>query len=540
MPNDFTSELAFKTLVRLKGRAERLEPDQVVESFSSVGPLEDLLSTEDHQVVFGRRGTGKTHALRFLYSTQQDQGDCALFVDMRNLGSDGSMYADQSLPLTDRSTRLLLDTLSFIQDGILDYSLNEPRSNLRQLEKHLDEFKIACTQVRVVGETTSSYEEISEEEATKQSSISAKFKGLKPELDASAGRVNNEQLTSTERHQTVGTEVLTVRFPNLSSSLRNLCNALPAKRVWIILDEWSSIPQEVQPFLADMLRRAFFTLPRVTVKIGAIEHRTKFMLENSSGDAIGLEPTADVRNNIRLDEFLLFDNDKVRSIAFFKEFLFKHVVSYCRDQEWPEPKDAEQLYRLAFNQKTSFEEFVKSSEGVPRDALHVASMCAQKAYGKQIDIPNVRAAGHKYYQEDKSSQVDSNPALRDLLQFIVDTSIRKKNTNAFLLEVGKRDKNVDLLFDRRLIHLRQKNVSSRDRPGVRYYHYKIDYGCYVDLIATKLMPTEVDFNQGENLEDIVTGVEVPGEDDGRSYRRSILEIEEFYATHPEHQEPQGI
>ena len=131
---------------------------------------------------------------------------------------------------------------------------------------------------------------------------------------------------------------------------------------------------------------------------------------------------------------------------------------------------------------------MKSSEGVPRDALHVASLCAQKAHGKQIDIPNVRSAGHKYYQDDKSSQVDSNPALRDLLQFIVDTSIRKKNTNAFLLEVGKRDVNVDLLFDRRLIHLRQKNVSYRDKPGVRYYHYKIDYGCYVDLVATNSMP----------------------------------------------------
>ena len=533
----FDTSIALKALIRLKGRAERLDPEQVVESFSSVGPLQDLLATEDHQVIFGRRGTGKTHALRFLYSTQIDEGDCALFIDMRNLGSDGSIYSDHSLPVTDRATRLLLDTLAFIQDGILDYVLSKVDVDLTRIGKNIDAFNEACAQVRVVGETTATYEDKHENTKSTSTSLTARLQGLTLGGNASASRASGESKIDYTSFQTTGIERLTVRFPNLSSSLRDLCNALPAKRTWVILDEWSSIPQEVQPFLADMLRRAFFTIPNITVKIGAIEHRTKFLLEFDDQNSIGLEPTADVRNNVRLDEFLLFDNDKDRSVGFFKEFLFKHVLSYCREKGWPEPKDSNELYRAAFNQKTSFEEFVKSCEGVPRDALHIASACAQLAHGKRIDIPNVRSSGHKYYQDDKSSQVDSNPALRDLLQFIVDNSIRKKKTNAFLLEVGKKDRNVDLLFDRRLIHLRQKNVSSRDRAGTRYYHYKIDYGCYVDLIATNLMPQEMSFDIDNKLEDIFATVEVPGEDDGRSYRRSILEIQDFYDAHPEHRMP---
>ncbi|HKK86517.1 MAG TPA: hypothetical protein VJ942_13450, partial [Roseovarius sp.] len=67
-----------------------------------------------------------------------------------------------------------------------------------------------------------------------------------------------------------------------------------------------------------------------------------------------------------------------------------------------------------------------------------------------------------------------------------------------------------------------------------YYHYKIDYGCYVDLVATNSMPKEFDFENQKQLEDMIAAVEVPGEDDGRSYRRSILEIDEFYDTHPQH------
>lgn len=110
----------------------------------------------------------------------------------------------------------------------------------------------------------------------------------------------------------------------------------------------------------------------------------------------------------------------------------------------------------------------------------------------------------------------------------------EKKTNAFLLEAGRKDRFVDASFDRRLVHIRQRNVSSRDNPGARYFHYKIDYGCYVDLIATKQMPNEQDFSDDLNLEDIAEGIEVPSEDDARSYRRSILDIERFYEDYPQY------
>ena len=283
-----------------------------------------------------------------------------------------------------------------------------------------------------------------------------------------------------------------------------------------------------------MLKRAALNITQITVKIGAIEHRTKFMVENGAGATIGLELTADIRTNVRLDDYLLFDNNDAASVDFFKEFLFRHVKSYCRENNLPEPYNSEEVYRKTFNQKNSFEEFVKSAEGVPRDALHIASICAQKSLAGLIDVPKVRSSSHRYYQEDKSSQVEENAALRDLLQFIVDNAIRQKRTNAFLLEVSKRDRNVDLLFDRRLVHIRQRNVSSRDNPGARYLHYKIDYGCYVDLIATKQMPQEQNFFKNISIEDIAEGVDVPTENDARSYRRSILDLQEFYSDYPQH------
>jgi hypothetical protein len=60
-----------------------------------------------------------------------------------------------------------------------------------------------------------------------------------------------------------------------------------------------------------------------------------------------------------------------------------------------------------------------------------------------------------------------------------------------------------------------------DEPGARYDVYKIDYGCYVDLINTAKMPEglfEADETGAEQF------VEVP-KDDYRSIRRAILKLE---------------
>ena len=73
----------------------------------------------------------------------------------------------------------------------------------------------------------------------------------------------------------------------------------------------------------------------------------------------------------------------------------------------------------------------------------------------------------------------------------------------------------DVRFDARLLHIRKKNISSKDEPGVRYDAYKIDYGCYVELWNTARMPQGLFETEEEGF------VEVP-RDDYRSIRGAIL------------------
>src|SRR5438128_1848527 len=111
-------------LMRLRRRAEAGGDEaMLVETFVDVGPLFTLLNSEDHQILHGRRGTGKTHAFTYLDARVEEEGDVAAFVDLRTIGSTGGIYSDPSIPLTERGTRLLMDVLGQLHEALVDYAL---------------------------------------------------------------------------------------------------------------------------------------------------------------------------------------------------------------------------------------------------------------------------------------------------------------------------------------------------------------------------------------------------------------------------------
>ena len=126
------------TFLRFNRRAESVDPTQLVETFVDAGPLSALLSSIDHQVMYGRRGTGKTHALTYLAETKTADGDIGFLVDMRTIGSTGGLYADPSYSISERATRLLVDTLGYIHENLLRFSIeNDDRLDLSQAWSYL-------------------------------------------------------------------------------------------------------------------------------------------------------------------------------------------------------------------------------------------------------------------------------------------------------------------------------------------------------------------------------------------------------------------
>jgi hypothetical protein len=322
-----------------------------------------------------------------------------------------------------------------------------------------------------------------------------------------------------------------VHFGSVGNMLAEIQNCINPKCIWILLDEWSEVPHDLQPLLADLLKRSILPLVGVIVKIAAIEQRSHFRSVNEEGESIGIEVGADIASVLSLDDFMVFNNDAERSKEFFKNLLIKHVYSAWDSSGLSSfPNSPDILIQQAFTQITAFEEFVRASEGVPRDAIDIIGTAAEHAAADRISVQHIRQAAKLRYQRGKEAAVTANPRAIALLRWIIDRVIAHRRARAFLLRSDTQYLLIDMLFDARVLHVIKHGVSGRDEPGVRYDVYVIDFGCYVDLINTKSAPEGLfEADMGEGL----TYSEVP-QDDYRSIRRAILNLDEFEIDTTEH------
>ncbi len=513
MPMNKVLNSAF---TQLSKRAETNDPSKLVATFVDTGNLVTLLKSHDHQVIYGRRGTGKTHALLFLSESARASGDLAIYVDMRTVGSTGGIYADPTVPLAERGTRLLVDTLAKVHEELLQRAI-DGGEDLSAWGPALDSLAQELTAVKVVGsvelETTQGQKRESRSHAGFEAGASAI--GLKVGVSGSetekVGEAKETRLSESgiARHR--------VHFGATGRALAEIVRLLGGRRLWTILDEWSSLPLDLQPFLADFLRRSLLPVRGITAKIGAIEHRSKFRILIPGGDYIGLELGADVSADLNLDDFMVFDNNAERAKEFFGELLFKHVAAILPNTV----RSARDLRSSAFTQHNAFDEFVRAAEGVPRDAINVITLASLRATEEPISVHHIRGAAKTWYQRDKEAAVSANPLAHKLLNWIIDKVIAHRRARAFLLRSDIAHPLIEALFDARVLHVLKKSVSSPDNPGDRFNVYGLDFGCYVDLIATAKAPQGLFAKDGTEK-----FLDVPP-DDYRSIRSAVLDLDLF-------------
>jgi hypothetical protein len=513
-------------------RAEARQADQLRDTFVDSG-VAAALEAIDHQVLYGRRGTGKTHAFRYLETVVHDQGDISFYADLRTVGSPEGLFAGDAVPLTERAARLLVDLMSQFHDAVLAAVVeDEALIGDANIVRRLDALAEAITTVRVAGELQVSRE--GEETKATRSGGSAGVSagpegvGIKLEVEDEEQRGSRELIRETRR----GTERLNLNFSDVAKALRELAASLTSRRIWMLLDEWSSVPADIQPFLGEFLVRSVLPLQdRITVKIAAIEQQTQFREQLDSGQVIGIELGADVAANLDLDEFMVFEQNEERARSFFRGLLFKHITAGQEGEQGVVRVDLRtegEFIREGFTDRRAFDELVRAAEGVPRDAINIAAKSALRAASKKISVNDVRFAARAWFQSDKEAALTARPDALPLLNWIIDRVIRGKRARGFL--VNQRSSAASLLlalFDARVLHVVRKGYSAQDEPGERYDVYVIDYGAYVDLIQTQLAPLgtlPTDGAEGES-----DYVEVPTQD-LRAIRRSILDLDEFAAA----------
>lgn len=503
--------------MQVEKRAERVDEAQLQQTFVDTGAIFASLLSTSNQIIYGRRGTGKTHALRYLGATVQQPRVRTVYLSLDQLGSTAGLYADPGSDVAERATRLLVDTISALHSELFDFLVSLPDIPSEALSAS-DSLCDAIVDVRIEGQTTLSIESSDGSSASDKASMMLRL-DPQPSFEVGVGSETRRDRQQTVSMSSTGMPVARVSIGATQGAFRRLVESLPIDRLWILLDEWSSLPIDLQPYLADMLRRILFGIPKITVKIAAIEFRSQFRIANGPTDGVGLEVGADIFADLNLDDYMVFSSDTERSSDFFNDLVYRHVRSIVG-----EDIGKQEFNRLAFTEIRPIKELARAAEGVPRDAINIAGKAAQRVFaqGRAIGMPEIRAAADQWFQQDKNSATNGNPDAQGLLEHIRDEVLGHRQARAFLLRQDLvKHPLIQQLIDSRILHLIRRGYSSQDEAGVRYDVLQIDYGCYVNLMRTTREPQGL-FGPSED------GIlfEVPP-DDMRSIRRAILRLDEI-------------
>ncbi len=507
-------------MMRLAKRAEKLQPDHLIRSFVDVGPTYTLLSSNDNQIMFGRRGTGKTHFLAVLCNNIQQNGIICASIDMRLIGSTGGIFSDPNISLSERATRLLSDTLCTIHETILEYIFEKDLVNTTEIAQLLNDFIDKATSLNIEGT-------VEEERGSANHSFTNSSLGVGVANNRiSANFTYSDKIASdnSERMKISGKKTLRIHFGEIAKLLSNIVSKLPGKELWVLIDEWSEVPMDLQPYLAELLRRILYPISGITVKIAAIAHRCNFLLnDQDTGVRVGIELGSDASSVINLDEYMVFDNDRDAAKTFFKNLLHKHAQAIDKNSICD--VEASLFINDVFTQPSAFDEYVRAVEGVPRDAINIISLAAQSALENKISIVHVRKSAQKWFQVNKHTALNSKPEAVVLLDKIINEVIGHRKTRGFLISNENHNSLIDYLYDMRVIHVLKQGVSARNAIGKKYTLYTLDYGCYVELMSSSSAPLGLIIESDEN--DELKYIEIP-KSDYRSVKNSILDFENVH------------
>lgn len=509
-------------------RSERQpDADKVRATFVDVG-IASQLENRNNQLVFGRRGTGKTHILRILeQKLALTPTNAVLYIDARTLGST-SQFSDSSIAIPYRCTALFRDILSEIHNALREHlvHMEDPGAHASlELLSRLAQVATEPVEAKADERVASTERHQEQRESTLNASVSVEATA------AVSGSLGRSTTRSKEVNRSYAVQKCDkVVFPEVRSLLTDILKGARST-LFLLVDEWSSLPVDIQPFLAEFFKRAFFPNPHIVVKIAALEFRSAFNSHLDGGQLTGFELGADVSSTLDIDDYYVFDRNPIGVANAFAEMLLRHIGSelpphYLRDKY--EIETAVQLRDRLFASPEAFDDLVRASEGVARDMINVFSTayfdCGQKARAS-IHLKAVEEAARQWYEQDKVRNLDEQ--LRKMLSRLVDNVIGKRHARSFLVprELEKHPV-IQRLFDARILHLVLRGYADKETPGTRYNIYTLDYGTYVDLRQTSKSPERELFSAPPSQPELpLVSPEdqfiVPF-DDKRSIRRIVL------------------
>lgn len=465
-------------------RAERQDPSMAVDSFYDCHIIEHLKNI-NHQIIQGRRGTGKTHILHVLRNSIEEDNVHCFFFDCKSTGSAGEI-ADENIPQKHRAIQLMRDFLMELNSDFRKYFkeilyVHPNRDEIEFLLNHLHKECFSYEDVVNTYEDTTN----SEEKTSYNNENTQELSFLKPSFSRKLLSRRQKERDTASIRKTTGITYKKIIFPNINKCIDQLSEVTGVDFV-ILIDEWSNLPLSVQPHFAEFLRCCLMPSAHVTIKIASVEARTKYAIKNENV-VYGLEVGADISVAIDLDRQYMFDRNSKKIFVDLYRMLWKHLKS---KGVLSEDISVPFLIKMMFGEELHPAILLaRASEGNPRDFISIINNCIIELDGISesngyITSAIVFQAANSWYKNDKYKALSH--AQKIILSEISTYVVQKRGSRGFVIE----EKYlyvppINALVDARLLHVLQTQRKFPTLGKGPMAILVLDFGTYSQELLTR-------------------------------------------------------
>lgn len=474
--------------------------------------VHELYKQKNHEIIFGRRGTGKTTLFKALYyyanfGIANDAAIKCIYIDMEDVVPDDNEIN------TDEQKVIIIETYRKFLIEFLNQLL-EFWDNLNSINKYYDisytqeEIDIIGIKLEVLfdlivyGKKTSSnnieVEKSSEiSEKAKESSYSANIDfNSTPKLLSTVSKLSLNKHNKKKKIKEVSIQkefIYTLDIYSIKKAIDDLISAFKLDRLIICIDEFTrvdkGIKETIQPYIAQLIKDTFFRNSSISVKVSSLWNKTQIQQRQLNDERIGIELGEDIKRGIDLDT-MFFGNE--HSCSFFK----KMIMNTCLLCETPDflnnPNNINEsdfiqfLIDSLYTDEESFKLMVCGSQGVPRifGNLLISSIDKRIENKKaKIDAQIVYECVIENYNRDVRRKLPyTTETVRAFEDFI--TNNKSRFVLVSIEDYEDRRKEIDGLLSNNYMHQYPSEKMHR-RLRNRYKLYLVHLGNYLEALGIK-------------------------------------------------------
>ncbi len=346
------------------------------------GKLDELLRREN-QVVFGRRGTGKTTLFKaFAYyvnsvKRKSNNNVCCWYTRLDNNIPAGVEIKNDNI---DNIVFFCIKNFlsKFIKFLYEEYDVIEKNKKCNNRDREmLAEILFALSDIVENGsETINEITATQSVSNTTSSDTNTNIGFSTPtktkfhlydifNLGFTKNRKRNKVITTTQEKKFV----YRIDINEIKTYIDEFMRLAKYSCFYICIDEFSlvdrDIPFTIQPAVAQIIKELFFDSSIIVVKISSIWNESRMQNRQLGGNREGLELGQDIFSNEDLNLDIMFKYNSELAIEFFKEYLCNAITQYESITKNERQKLPDYIVDTLFSQN-SFRHLVCGSQGVPR------------------------------------------------------------------------------------------------------------------------------------------------------------------------------